>query len=66
MTAALPEPSYGWVQSYEVTDDRAVIMICFHAAHGEEIKIRVLPIELDTMIRKAREPRKTERRKRTS
>lgn len=49
-----PADGPGWVRSYKVQDDRSVLLTCFHPAHGEDIMIRVLPIELDTMLRSAR------------
>lgn len=54
----------GWVKSYRVTEDRSVIMTCQSPDGGSGIEVRVLPIELDAMLRKAREPRPAARKKR--
>jgi hypothetical protein len=60
--AATASP-FGWVMSYRVTEDREIIMACRDPDTGREIPVRVLPIELDSMLRKAAEPRKTAKRR---
>lgn len=66
MTAAgtAAPAALGWVKSYRVTEDRAVIMTCHNPAGGPDIEVRVLPIELDSMLRKARETGKPDRKRR--
>jgi hypothetical protein len=56
---------FGWVKSYRVTDDREVIMTCHDPGGGPDIEVRVLPIELDSMLRSATEPRKPAPRRRS-
>jgi hypothetical protein len=55
----------GWVKSYRVEPDRSVVMTCHDPDTGREIPVRVLPIELDSMLRRAAEPRKTATRRRS-
>lgn len=55
---------FGWVKSYRVTGDREIIMTCYDPGNGREIEVRVLPIELDSMLRRAAAPRKTATRRR--
>jgi hypothetical protein len=56
---------FGWVMSYRVTPDREVIMTCHDPDTGREVPVRVLPIELDSMLRRAAEPRKPATRRRS-
>jgi hypothetical protein len=54
------------VQSYAVQPDRSVIMTCFHPDHGENIKIRLLPLELDSTLLAVRAPGRTSTKRRSA
>lgn len=46
----VPDAGLGWVKSFEVTEHREIIMTCFDPSEGQDIRVRVLRMELETML----------------
>lgn len=46
----VPGTRFGWVKSFEVTEDREIIMTCYDPGEGQDVLVRVLRMELETML----------------